>query len=393
MRRFIFILLVFTLFTSLVHAQLITSGELRTRMALFNYIEKDAATQSYTDSRFQMTFENQLHENLTAVWKVQVGDLIWGRQGFAFPGGDANIKTQNLYLGFLCPVTGFDARIGLQGWSDPRSLVLDDDTAPFTGIMLNKEFGDGINVEVGTAKLEKVNIAKDFDRDLFFLNVEKEFFGANTIVERSNSGDSLRIWFMPFFNYYMDNLALYLLGAYNYGFREDGYFSPAGEREDITNNGFAISVKGKYDMDDILLGLDFLLASGDDGDDPTSTSYFVTIQSFYDNGLEIFGKGIHSGLSIGDVDPGNDGYGLMSMVLSGAYPLDERMTLKGAFGFLSALEADDNDMGIEIDLGMNYMLYENLSFDLVGAMAMPGDFFAGDPDNVLALVSRFMYRF
>jgi hypothetical protein len=392
MKKFILVLIVLTVFATLVHAELLTRGELRTRMALYYDIGEDMPTKSYTDTRFQMIFENAISEQLSAVWKVQVGDYIWGSDFPVYGNNGIDIKTQNLYLAFLCPVTGMNAKIGIQEWSDPRSLVLNDTFAPFAGIMLNKEFGDGIMVEVGTAKLDKHNIAKDKDWDLFFLNFEMDMFGINNIIGRWNTGKSIDAWIMPFLNYEMNDLYLHLLAAYNYGSYEEGAIVD-GEMEDVTNGGFAVSLNAKYNLEPVHLGLDFLFASGDDGEDPTSTSYFNSIIPFYENGLEIFGKGVHSGASVGDVPPGNNGDGLMSIVLTGAYPMSEKMTLKGAFGLLNALEGDDTDMGIEFDLGMSYMLYENLSFDLVGAMAMPGKYYGEDLDNTMALVSKFMYRF
>ena len=391
MKKFILVLIVFTLFASLGYAELLTRGELRTRMALFYDIGVDQPTRSVTDSRFQMTFEQRFSEYLTGVWKVQVGDIVWGEEGADLGAGDVNIKTQNLYMGFLCPLTGVNAKIGIQEWSDPRSLVLDDDKAPFAGIMLNKEFGDGIMVGLGTAKLYEGEFDADEDIDLFFVNFGTDMFGLDTIFRRWEAGSNLDIWAMPYFNYKIEDLELNLLVALNQANYSEFIITEEGA-EDYSNTGFAFSLKGAYDLDPLLLGLDFLYTSGDDGSDPTSTSYFNSIHPYYQNGLEILGIGIHSGVGE-EIKPGNDGHGLMSIVLKGDYPANENLTLKGAFGFMNAVEAEETDMGLEINLGMNYKFYRNLSFDLVGAMAMPGEFFGPDLDNTLALVSRFMYKF
>ncbi len=391
MKKFILVLIVFTLFASLGYAELLTRGELRTRMALFYDIGKDMPTQSNIDSRFQMTFEQRISDYLTGVWKVQVGDLVWGEEGAGLGAGAENIKTQNLYLGFLCPLTGVNAKIGIQEWSDPRSLVLDDDKAPFAGIMLNKEFGEGIMVGLGTAKLYEGEYDADDDIDLFFVNFGTDMFGLDTIFRRWEAGSNLDIWAMPYFNYMIEDLELNLLIALNQANYSEFIVTEEGA-EDYSNTGFAVSLKGAYDLDPLMLGLDFLYTSGDDGSDPTSTSKFESIHPYYQNGLEILGIGIHSGVGEG-IEPGNDGHGLMSVVLNGSYPADDNLTLKAAFGFMNAVEAENTDMGMEINFGMNYKFYRNLSFDLVAAMAMPGEFFGEDLDNTLALVSRFMYKF
>ena len=387
MKKFILVLIVFTLFASFASADLLTRGELRTRMALFYDIGVDEPTQSFIDSRFQMTFEKAFSDYLTAVWKVQVGDLVWGEEGAMLGAGDVNIKTQNLYMGFLCPLTGFDAKIGIQGWRDPRSLVLDDVTAPFAGIMLKRNLGPDYWLELGTAKLYEGDFAADDDIDLIFVGVGQDMFGLHSIIRRWNAGNNIDAWLMPYFNYSIDNLDLNLLVAYNHA-----SYSEYVDGEDYTNGGFAVSLKGAYDFETFLVGLDFLMASGDDGSDATSTTRFNTLYSFYENGLEIMGRGIHSGVYHG-ADPGNEGDGIMSVVLNGAYPVNDELTLKLAFGYLNAMEGDNTDMGIEINLGMNYKLYKNLHFDLVGGMFMPGEYFGEDLDNTMALVSRFMYKF
>ncbi|MBW6515321.1 MAG: hypothetical protein K0B81_01730 [Candidatus Cloacimonetes bacterium] len=393
MKKFILVLIVFTLFASFVYADLLTRGELRTRMALYYEIGKDMPTQSFIDSRFQMTFEKAFSNYLTAVWKVQVGDLVWGQGGAGFPAGEVNIETRNLYLGFLCPLTGVNAKLGIQEWKDPRSLVLDDDQAPFAGIMINKMFGEDIMLEFGTAKLYEGEIDYDDDIDLFFINFDKgKMFGLNNIIRRWNAGNNIDAWIMPYFNYMFDGFDINLLAAYNMASysewipTEDGW-------KDYSNGGFAVSLKAGYDFEVAMVGLDFLYTSGDDESDPESTTIFNSIHPYYKNGLEIFGIGIHSGASAGYVEPGNDGQGLMSIVLNGAYPVNDELTLKAAFGMLNAVEADETDMGMEVNLGMNYKLYQNLHFDLVGAMAMPGKYYGDDVDNTMALVSRFMYRF
>ena len=401
MKKFILVLIVFTLFASFVYADLMTRGELRTRMALYYDIGVEMPTQSKIDSRFQMIFEQAFSENVTAVWKVRVGNLIWGEDGamFEMDGEEVNrvnIKTQNLYIGFLCPITGVNAKVGIQEWKDPRSLVLDDDQAPFAGIMINKMFGEDIMLEFGTAKLYEGDIAADDDIDLIFINFDKgKMFGLNNIIRRWHRGNNIDAWIMPYFNYSVDNFDLNLLAAYNMSSYKEyrGYEDMTLWGEDYSNGGFAVSLKAGYDFETILVGLDFLYTSGDDGSDPTSKTEFNSIHPYYNNGLEIFGVGVHSGASVGYVEPGNNGQGLMSVVLTGAYPATDKLTLKAAFGMLNAVEAEETAMGMEVDLGINYKLYSNLSFDLVGAMAMPGKYYGEDLDNTMALVSKLMYKF
>ena len=90
---------------------------------------------------------------------------------------------------------------------------------------------------------------------------------------------------------------------------------------------------------------------------------------------------------------------MMSIVGKYTYPMNERTELKLAAGMLNSVEKNGNGetaMGTEVDLGMNYKFYDAYSIKLVGAYAMPGDFFkvgADSPDAVYELSSVLSLEF
>ncbi|MBN1326852.1 MAG: hypothetical protein JW996_02770 [Candidatus Cloacimonetes bacterium] len=368
-----------------------TKGVLRTRTAMYNYFGEDAPTHSYIDSRLRMSFIGAFSEKLKAVWQVEVGDVKWGKES---TGGDLdtdgiNVETKHAYLNFICPNSGVDITVGLQRFEDHNSLVMGADFAAF---MFAKNFDFG-KVQFGTGKIYEGDYTEDDDDDLFFLNYYGKNFGIENILRRQMGGDWYDIWFMPYFVYQMNDLIFDLQAIYNYGSYTlaDEYRAD----DEITNGGYGVNLKIKY-AKDFKLGFEVLYVSGDDGEDSESTSVFNTILEYNFNGLEIYGRGIHDGQQIGWNGPGNGAMGAMNFILTGEYPIKEDLKLKAAFGYLNTVEENANEetnLGMEADLGICWKIYQPLTFDLVGAYAMPNEDFYDDSDSVYELSSRIQYKF
>ncbi len=391
MKKIIVVVLLLGLLGASLFAQngFTVNGKLRTRMALFNGIGDGAPSNSWVDSRLRMKFANSFNENAKMVWQVEVGDLKWGTSPSADLGNDGiNVETKHAYMQFKCPNLPINATIGLQAWYDHDSLVLDDD---FPAMMFSTKVRN-FDLQFGTAKLEENDIAKDDDLDLFFLNFARgKTFGMQNIIERSNGGDNLDMWFMPYYSLNMNALSLDLKAAYNLG----SYKDAAADGSDITNGGYAFALKAKYKTV-ANIGFDFLYTSGDDGSDAESTTIFNTISEYYVNGLEIFGQGVNDSVQQGWNGPGNGDLGLISAVLTASYPLSY-MDVNAAVGVVNSVEDNENGetaMGTEFDLGLSKKLDKNVEFKLVGAYAIPGDgYFGDDVDNFYELSSFLRYSF
>lgn len=394
MKKIIVVVLLLGLVGATLFAQngFTVNGKLRTRMALYNGIGDGAPSNSWVDSRLRMKFANSFNANAKLVWQVEVGDLKWGTSPSADLGNDGiNVETKHAYMQFKCPNLPINATIGLQAWNDHDSLVLDDD---FPAMMFNTKVSN-FDIQFGTAKFAENDFAKDDDLDLFFLNFASgKMFGMQNIIRRSNGGDNLDMWFMPYYCLNMDALSLDLKAVYNMG----SYKAAAADGSDITNGGFAVALKAKYKTV-ANLGFDFLYTSGDDGSDAKSTTVFNSISEYYVNGLEIFGYGVNDSVEqgwAGNWDTGNGGLGLMSIVAHASYPLNN-ITVNAAAGMVNSVEKNENGktaMGTEFDLGLARKLDKNVEFKLVGAYAIPGDGYFGDKvDNLYELSTFLRYSF
>jgi len=100
--------------------------------------------QNFFDQRLRAYFTFAASENLKVVWKLEIGDVVWGmssatggnaigRNGAATggqPGADgANVETKNIYVEFNIPTTPVKGLVGIQGINLLNSWIIDDDFA------------------------------------------------------------------------------------------------------------------------------------------------------------------------------------------------------------------------------------------------------------------------
>jgi len=398
MKKLTLVMLLIGLVMSLMATNFTMSGDFRTRMSYFKAINADDAS-NFTDSRAQLSFNAEVEKGLNFIYTLRTGDFVWGNNTFA---NNVDVKTHHAYVKWLCPLTGMEAKAGYQAWYDHKSLVLDDDVAAL--IVTNKDLVPGFNFQLGYVNLaESSNGSAVKDNTVYMFNVDQAIsedmgWGFNTLIKSTKDvadNGMMDIWFMPFMTAKLGMLNLDLMGAYNYGSYEK---FAAGK--DATNGGFAVVCDLNANLETAgNAGLNVLFTSGDDGTDPESMTQFHTISNYYMNGLEYFGTGVHDGVNGGWFDASNNGLGMMSIVGKYSYPMNDRTELKLAAGMLNSVEKNGNGetaMGTEVDLGMNYKFYDAYSIKLVGAYAMPGDFFkvgADSPDAVYELSSVLSLEF
>lgn len=399
---------------SLLATNFTMSGDFRTRMSLFNHWT-EAENQSLIDSRAQLSFNAEIEKGLNFVYTLRTGDVVWGDYARDLS-NNIDVKTHHAYVQWLCPFTGVDAKVGYQAWYDHMSLVMDDD---FPAIIVTKEnVIPNLTLQAGYAVLKEqqtMSVLSDegwmdaeADSRFMMLNADHKLnesigWGVNMLFltsELIKEQTNFNMWFMPYFMFNQNGLNLDAMFAYNHGSYANVKVEDDAEAIDISNAGIAFAVKGSYDTQGFgVPAIDFLYTSGDDGEDPKSTSYFYSISNYYMNGLEIFGTGINDKLNIGFTEEDNYygwfspslNFGLMSLVFKYSYPVTEKFEAKAAFGMLS-VNVDKigdyelkTDMATEIDLGFNYNIYKNYTFKTVGAMAMPGEFYGKDLENIYEL--------
>ena len=412
MKKTLLLVLIALLVSSLFSLEY--SGEFRTRYAwLHNWLGTEHEKDRFIDSRLQAQFAATPLSNLRVVWGVQVGDLKWGDDSeTGIFSKQVNVRTQHLYADF----TGIERtriQMGLVPWNDLRSIVFDED---FAGLFFRHEFCNYVTLETGYGLLRNGDTvlhsewygplshaySRNADNALYFVNLEYEKeVGIQTMVNTYKytplRNRAYHAWAMPYLSKKFGNLYMDTVLAYNFG-----YIDRDSEYKNTVNHGLAFSLDlelcaGKAGKP----GLNVLVATGDNGEDPESTTYFTTISSDYTNGLEIFGNGVHSD-SPQDYffDAFNGGHGMLSVVGRYALPLCEKMTLRFALGVVSALEegtgiykTEGTLMGTEVNLGVRMNLLRGLTIDVMGAYAVPGDFYGKDLDNVLGLHSKLNINF
>ncbi len=382
---------------SLLATNFTMSGDFRTRMSLAN-VYGEYENQSLIDSRAQLSFNAEIEKGLNFVYTLRTGDIIWGDFNNNWS-NNIDVKTHHAYVQWLCPITAVDAKVGYQSWYDHMSLVMDDD---FPAIIITKEnVIPNLTLQAGYAALEEQltmtigGMPVEADSRFMMLNADHKLsetmgWGVNMLFltsEYVKEYTNFDMWFMPYFMFNQNGFNLDAMFAYNHGSYVKAY-----NGKDVSNGGMALALKASFDTQGFgVPAIDFLYTSGDDGEDPESTSEFHSISNYYMNGLEIFGTGINDGVCYNWFSPGNGGLGLMSFVFKYSYPVTEKFEAKAAIGILSSNVDEYNgielktDMATELNLGFNYNIYKDYTFKTVGAMAMPGEFYGEDLENIYEL--------
>jgi len=383
MKKALMLIVLVVAIASLAAQNFSYSGELRTRGTMYNDVSVNSKTTSYIDSRLHLTLENKMNENLKAVAMFEIGDIVWGD---ALSGGGldtrgTNVETANLYVDYLCPVTNMNAKVGLFWWGDHQSLVFDDDWA---GISLSKKVLDNYSLEIGLAKETDHKTTNSDNSDVYFAAFTNDNMGVQALYKNYNNGNSYDFWLLPYYSTKFNEIDLDAVVGITMG-RDDA--------ADVDNFGWAISAKMKMQAM-IDLGMNVLITSGDDqGQEKTFKS--LGNCEWYFNGLQIFGRGIHTDANVSWNGAENGGYGLIQLVLTGSKQMTDMTRVHGAIGMTNTMakKNDETYMGSEVDLGAEMKLYEALHFDIVGAYAIPGDALAKDIDDLYQLSGVLTYKF
>jgi hypothetical protein len=233
-------------------------------------------------------------------------------------------------------------------------------------------------------------VSSDQDRDGYYIDTSyKADFGKTTAaiyyahnaqgagVPAAGGGDnydSTKLWVHG--KYAFDNIALeYELDA-NFG-----------EHNAVQDEGYwGTFVDLSMKSGDFTYGGMFFMVSGDDepldGDEDSWFSAVGTIGNDF-NPYSIM-TGDYMGMLNADKGVLNDAIGsagVISLGFYGKYQYSPKLTLRGEVGyFVSSDEPSeqDDDMGVEIGVGLNYKLYDNLLYSAHASFLSTGDFFKGN---------------
>jgi hypothetical protein len=368
------------------------SGEFTTRMMSYYFdwisIEDNVDNLSIYDSSIELEFKAHVlcinNASFDVVFRLKAGEFIWGDNE-----NPRNIDAKHLYLQFDdcdCSDPTPLARLGFQPWADRKSLVFDDDV----GALFMRVKGSKVAFELGVAVLESALISRNVEENLrhYILGrigleysemIGIQIFGLEDATKSNMFKRDMYNWFMPYFNHSFGGFTLDAMYAFGYGKMrrgpEDNYQS------------HAIAVDLEYETSRSgTFGLNLLNAFG--SSDKSDSKGFLSITPNYKTGLEILGNGVLENIPRDfDLNPYNDGLGLMSLVGRYSYPLHERVTARLAVGTVMAnhsrelfndegesLGKTSKEMGTEINLGLD-VKRNNISMSLVGAYAITGNYF------------------
>ncbi len=356
--------------------------------------------------------------------------------GGALGGDTVNLETKNLYLDVKIPDTPVSARIGLQGYADHFDFILF--AADMAGVKISGKF-NGVSANVGYFKWQEGVLQDDDDitltavqlaaspvdnlkigADIYWLNLQDPWNGNNVALTADRRfqidgytprGDVYYLGVSGSYKLPMVSLSgwfLYETGTFN---------SATASGDDVDLSAFAASIKAKAKLAGVNVGAQFIYASSDDDSGDTDINYIWTPAQFADAfplgkaGLMILLPDLYTTsyplkattpnlAALGSVnglaaDYGlYGGYGLWGIVLTGAYtpPAMKKMYVKGAFGYLAALEDDrtpntarsdreGKNYGTELAVRVGYKVAEFVDVSLNGAYAWLGDFFDKTVNN------------
>ncbi len=382
---------------------------------------KDQDPDKLVDQRVRFKWTMSLNEYVSTVYygeiDMQYGDVAYGiggktrNDGGAIGGDTVNLETKNLYLNVKIPDTPVAARLGLQGFGDSWDFVFF--ATDMAGLKLSAKF-DTTSVTAGWFKWQEgsYNVEDDVDlwalklgfapADGFKLGVDGYYVNANA-GSAGTSGIRLA-----------DSADLYYLGAnatyklpqvtlagwfmYNGGTLKN--IGSGGDDVDVA--GWAASLKATFSVAGASFGVRGIYFSGDDDlTDDNYDSYYNPVPgeafAFYSDGFiimlaDVYGNTYYQNGYAMDNGP-TAGNGLMAFTLTGKYtpPTMKKMYIKGAFGYFTTLEGEDNygregdDLGTELAVRVGYKLAEIVDVSVNGAYAWLGDYFTvkggDDPDD------------
>ena len=402
------------------------SGEFKTKHAWTDgAILEDGnqrASENFAESKFILGMEYTPYEYFSIYFSIKAGTYFWGDEdNLGMFIDKATINTEYLYATYTA-LPNTELTLGLLPWNDRRSLILDEALSGLfasffcpktdltvdagiavlrTAYTVQSEEGEKIFPDYVTDWNEKASDGSD--NMMYFFGLDwKEFLGFQTIFNTYKPDakyDHKRVynfWAMPYFSYVCELINLDLILGMNY----ESY-----ERDDevkITNTGFAAVLDVEFNTNFGTPGLNVLFTTGDDGKNPEATSFFQTISSDFQNGLELFGKGIFedSPRDSYEFDPFNEGLGILSLVARYDYPITENLTGKFAAGWVQSMidkkyyldengieyhDELDTDIGLEVNLGIQYKLFDNAYIKMLGLFGSPGKFFGEDLDNIFGV--------
>ncbi|ORJ62068.1 hypothetical protein [Geothermobacter hydrogeniphilus] len=400
-------------------------------------------SQNLVDQRLRMKLDTKINDYLSFTYYLEV-DFQWGDEQYSNAGRNdgggigadtTNLETKNAYLDVKVPDSTSSFRVGLQGFADHNDYSFF--AADMAGVKYKAKLG-GADLTAGWFKLIdgdtygtapsplddvtlwalqaefKPNANFKFGGDYYYYQNEGSqgyatFLGTADIAAvlafnggggnwTANRQDMNLHYFNGHAEYRLENVVLSGWLEFSTGTADSINNNTATTlTEDLDVQGFAGRLKAATNFGGLKLALAGTYFSGDDnladGDadfivNPLATESFA----FATDGFMIFTPDI-AWNSVGQygfamVDAAWAGYGLGSVILTGAYTPEQMKNayIKAGVGYFSSLEdklaANDprtdragTELGTEVYLRVGYRFAKKLDLSINGSYASLGDFY------------------
>jgi hypothetical protein len=368
-----------------------------------NYDGDDDTDDSYNyiTQRFRMYFTSIASENLKLVYKNEI-DFEWGdsaatvarNQGGGVAADSINLETKNVYVEFMVPDTPVKATLGLQGVTLHQGWFFSNDVAAarfdmnFDPVTLTAYWAgvDGLdnNDAVSSDDVWQIVVsgaykAENMDARLS-LGYER---GPNDVTTADNPKDDDFYLLMGEFGMSFDMVSFNVIAGINFG-EADGSGGASQTNRDYS--GYMFQAQVDFALDLATLHGKFIFASGDDEGDfdddfrgmrgmAVSWGPEILTNGYFYNQDANLGQIGGTAYTAGDESPNN----LWAFGVGADFKPADNTTIYLDAYYIAMVEdrtvgGDDEDtIGIEIDARLAQKIYDNLTFNVVGAYLLADD--------------------
>jgi len=366
-----------------------------------NYDGDDDTDDSYNyiTQRFRMYFTSIASENVKLVYKNEI-DFEWGdsaatvgrNQGGGVRADSINLETKNVYLELMVPDTPVKATLGLQGVTLHQGWFFSNDVAAarfdmnFDPVSITAYWAgvDGLDNDdpVSSDDVWQIVVsgaykAENMDARLS-LGYER---GSNDTTSADNPEDDNMYLLMGELGMSFDLVSFNIIAGMNFG-KADGTGAASQDNRDYS--GYMFQAQVDFALDMATLHLQLIYASGDDegdfdddfrgmsgmavawGPEILTNGYFYNQDAL----LEQIG-----GAPGGDESPNN----LWSIGVGADLKPADNTTIYLNLYYIGMVEertvggGDEDEIGIELDARLAQKIYDNVTFNVVGAYLLAED--------------------
>jgi len=366
-----------------------------------DFAPDEAADTSLVDTRTRLFYTAKFSDKFMFVNKFEMGDQAWGDAGYGKIGADGiRVEVKNTYADFT-PVDNLNFKVGTQGATLSRCFMFDDD---FSGAVVTYDFGNAklpflwMKYNEGGPGKDK----NDEDMDAYVLNPEIAM-GNITInpmvmymtqeTDPSKVYDSRDIYYLALnADLKTDKAKAWFTGIYQGG-TEEVYASTT----DIDISSYLLALGGEVSLGKAGLHGQVFYASGDDDAADTDQEAFIAPQGRSYYWSEIMGYGIFDN-QFSNNSPGDGITNITAANLGASFEAMPKLTLFADVWYAQLVEdvlayngKMENELGLEVDLRAQYMIFDNLALDVVGAYLAAGD--ATGEDDPMEIGTRLELKF